>query len=74
MSRLSSGEYSGMKRKPETEKMPAGGEEITIKDWGGCVMSFWNYFKNPKTTLESNKPPNNGLVLFRITRIEYLNY
>ena len=54
--------------------MPAGGEEITIKDWGGCVMSFWNYFKNPKTTLESNKPPNNGLVLFRITRIEYLNY
>ena len=37
-------------------------------------MRFWNYFKNPKTTLESNKPLNNGLVLFRITRIEYLNY
>lgn len=54
--------------------MPAGGDEITIKDRGSCVMSFWNYFKNPKTTLESNKHLNNGLVLFRITRIEYLNY
>ena len=51
--------------------MPAGGDEITIKDRGSCVMSFWNYFKNPKTTLKSNKHLNNGLFLFKITRIEY---
>jgi len=74
MSRLSSGECSRVKRRPKTEKCQQEERGYYFYGEESCVMIFWNYFKNPKTTLESNKPRNNGLVLFRITHIECLNY